>query len=107
MKTFLVLLSPFAPHIAEELWEALGDKTPLTKQSWPEFDESLTVDSVVEIPVQIKGKVRGKVTVPADATKDQMLEAAKSDPKIAEQLDGVTIVKEIVVPGRLVNFVTK
>ena len=107
MKTFVVLLSPFAPHIAEELWEALGDKTPLTKQSWPEFDESLTVDSVVEIPVQIKGKVRGKVTVPADATKDQMLEAAKSDPKIAEQLDGVTIVKEIVVPGRLVNFVTK
>lgn len=107
MKDFVILLSPFAPHIAEEMWEALGDPVPLTSQSWPMFDESLTVDSVIEIPVQIKGKVRGKIQVPADASKEQMLEAAKSDPKIAEQLADVTIVKEIVVPGRLVNLVTR
>lgn len=107
MRDFVILLSPFAPHIAEELWSVLGSDQMLTKQSWPAFDESLTVDSVVEIPVQIKGKLRSKIQVAADASKDQILAAAKADAKIAELLDGATIVKEIVVPGRLVNFVTK
>ncbi|MCA9155641.1 MAG: leucine--tRNA ligase, partial [Planctomycetales bacterium] len=107
LEPFVLMLAPMAPHIAEELWSQLGHGDTLTYEPWPQFDESLARDETVEIPVQIKGKVRGKVLVPADASQADILSAAKSDDRIAELLADQQIVKEIVVPGRLVNFVTK
>jgi leucyl-tRNA synthetase len=107
MKQFVLLLSPFAPHIAEELWQLLGGQTTLAYEPWPAFDEALTKDAEVEIPVQILGKLRGKVVVPADSDQATIVAAAKADAKISELLAGKTIVKEIVVPGKLVNFVVK
>jgi leucyl-tRNA synthetase len=107
MQSFVLLLSPFAPHLAEELWELLGNNKTLAYEPWPKFDEALTQDSEIEIPVQILGKLRGKVIVPAGSDQDTILAAAQADPRIAELLTGKTIVKSIVVPGKLVNFVVK
>ena len=107
METFILLLSPFAPHIAEELWKVLGHEKTLAYEPWPQYDEKLTVDSSVEIPVQINGKIRSKITIPRGTSKDDMIVLAKQDSKIAEQIAGKTIVKEIGVPDRLVNMVVK
>jgi leucyl-tRNA synthetase len=107
MESFVFLLAPMAPHIAEELWSVLGHRETLAYEAWPVFDDKLTRDETIEIPVQILGKVRGKLTVAADISKDDLLNAAKSDEKISPWLEGKQIVKEIVVPGRLVNFVVK
>jgi leucyl-tRNA synthetase len=99
------LLCPVAPHLCEELWQDLGGEGFCSLAAWPEYDEAKTVDQVVELPVQICGKVRGKITVAADATKDEVLAAAKA--QVAAQLEGKTIIKEIVVPGKLVSLVVK
>lgn len=107
METLVLLLAPYAPHIAEELWEALGHSNTLAYESWPAFDEALTKASEVEVPLQINGKVRAKVVVPADATGEQLEAAARGHERIHELLDGKQIVKAIVVPGRMVNFVVK
>ncbi len=107
LEQLLLLLAPFAPHIAEELWLALGHKKSLAYEPWPQYDEALLVEDSIEIPVQIKGKVRSKVTVPAEADQATVEKLAREDTRIAEILDGKEIVKTIVVPGRLVNFVTK
>jgi leucyl-tRNA synthetase len=107
MRSFILLLSPFAPHIAEELWQLLGAKQSLAYEPWPKWDEALTKDAEIEIPVQILGKLRGKVVVPAGSDQETILAAAQADPRIAELLTGKTIVKSIVVPGKLVNFVVK
>jgi len=107
MQTFTVLLAPFAPHVAEELWQCLGGAESVSHQPWPTFEPQWVVDDVIEVPVQIQGKLRGKVWVPAETSAADLLAAAKADEKIAQQLAGVQIVKEIVVPGRLVNFVIK
>jgi leucyl-tRNA synthetase len=107
METFVLLVSPFAPHLAEELWQLLGHTSTLAYEPWPAFDEAAIKEDTVEVPVQILGKLRGRVTVPADATAEQLKAAALADPRIAELLSGKTIIKEIVVPGRLVNFVVK
>lgn len=107
LEPFVLLLSPFAPHAAEEMWQALGHAQTLAYEPWPAFDESHLKQDTIEIPVQIGGKVRSKVSVPAGAKPPAMLAAAKADPKIAELIDGKTIVKEIAVPGRMVNFVVK
>ena len=107
MEPFVLLLSPFAPHMAEELWEALGHGKTLAYEPWPKFDESLMVESSVELAVQVNGKVRGKITVAADADEKTILAAAKAEPKVAEQIAGKTIVQEKVVPGRLVILVVK
>ena len=107
METFVLLLSPFAPHIAEELWASLGHNETLAYQSWPVFDDALTRDTTAEIPVQINGKLRARVIVPAECSKQQLEEAARSDKKIAELLTPLQIVKVVVVPGRMVNFVVK
>ncbi|MEM1068410.1 MAG: class I tRNA ligase family protein, partial [Planctomycetota bacterium] len=107
MKSFLILLSPYAPHLCEELWKILGEPESIAKQSWPECDESALVESSIEIPVQINGKVKTKIQVAPDADKDTLTESALSNEKVKSLVDGKTIVKQIVVPGRLVNLVVK
>jgi len=107
METFVLLLSPFAPHLAEECWQVLGHDETLACEPWPDYDESLIVDSEIEIPVQVNGKLRAKIKVAADAGKDAMQSAAEADEDVQKQLDGKTVVKVIVVPGRMVNFVVK
>jgi leucyl-tRNA synthetase len=104
---FARLLCPFAPHLCEEIWESLGNAELCARAPWPEYDEAKTVDSTVEIAVQVNGKVRAKLMVPSDASKEDLLAAAKADPAIAAQLAGKTIVKEIAVPGKLVNIAVK
>lgn len=107
MEQFVLLLSPYAPHVAEELWQILGHQQSLAYEPWPQFDEALTKEDTVEIPVQIKGKLRAKIQVPADIGKEDLEAAARDDEKVAELLAGQQVVKVIVVPGRLVNFVTR
>ncbi len=103
MKEFALLLSPMAPHIAEEIWQVLGGQTSLALEAWPEFIPDLTVDALIEIPVQIKGKIKAKINVAPDVGADDLEAAAKE--AVAEFLEGRPIRKAIVVPGRLVNFV--
>ena len=105
---FTVLLSPFAPHIAEEVWEQgkLG-KGFAAQQKWPEYDESKCVESSVEIVVQVNGKVRDKITVPVDIDQAGALSQAKASAKVQNFIDGKNIIKEIYVKGKLVNIVAK
>lgn len=107
MDPFVLLLSPFAPHLAEELWELLGHSGSLAYEPWPQHDEQYLVEDEIEIPVQINGKLRGKVKVAPNANQAAMEVAAKGDAGVASQLEGKTIVKTIVVPGKMVNFVVK
>ncbi|MEI8226952.1 MAG: leucine--tRNA ligase [Planctomycetota bacterium] len=107
LEPFVAVLAPFAPHLAEELWEILGQPAPVSLAAWPGVDERWLKDDTVEIPVQVQGKLRGRVTVPADADADALQAAAAADPKIAELLAGKQILKIVAVPGRLINFVVK
>ncbi len=107
MEQFVLLLAPFAPHMAEELWARLGNADSLAYAPWPEYDDTLLVEDAIEIPVQVLGKLRGKISVPPDADKTMILEAAKADAKIKAHIEGKTIVKEIYVPGKMVNLVVK
>ncbi len=106
---FLILLSLFAPHIAEEIWNRLGHKQSLAHEDWPQFKEEFLVEESVEIPVQVNGKVRANITVPADKQKDKefVIGLAKQQKNIIRYLDETTIIKEIFVPGRIVNLVVK
>ena len=104
---FVRLLCPFAPHICEEMWETLGHKELCATADWPEYDEAKTQDATVEIAVQICGKVKSTIRIAADAKQDDAIAAAKADEKIAALLDGKTIVKEIYVPGKILNIVAK
>jgi leucyl-tRNA synthetase len=105
MERFVQLLSPFAPHIAEELWQQLGHAETLAYEPWPECDESLLKEDTIEIPVQVNGKLRGRIVVPAGADNSVLEAAARADEKVAEWLRGKTVAKTIVVPGKMVNFV--
>jgi leucyl-tRNA synthetase len=105
VETLLVLLSPFAPHICEELWEKLGHTTPLSRAPWPTFDPAKLVDAQIEIPVSILGKVRSRVMVPTGADAPTTEAKALADPKIVELIAGKPIKKIIVVPGKMVNIV--
>ncbi|RIK78816.1 MAG: leucine--tRNA ligase [Planctomycetota bacterium] len=107
MEPFVLLLSPFAPHIAEELWQALGHEKTLAYEPWPQYDESLLAEATIELPVQVNGKVRGKIVVPRGADNGVILAAAHAEPRVAEHAGGKEIIKQIVVPGRLVNIVVK
>ena len=105
METFTLLLAPMAPHLAEELWELLGHPATLAYEPWPDFDPELLKDDETEVPVQINGRLRTKIQVPADAGSEEIEAAARSDERIVELLAGKTIRKTIVVPGKMVNFV--
>ncbi|MBE6606859.1 MAG: leucine--tRNA ligase [Ruminococcaceae bacterium] len=107
LNSFVRMLSPFAPHICEEIWESLGGKGLCSLAKWPEWDEAKTVDATIEVPVQISGKMRFTIAIPADADKDAAIAAAKADERMAQYLDGKTIVKEICVPGKIINIVVK
>lgn len=102
---FVKMLAPIAPHIAEELWEKLGHDGTITYEAWPAYDEAKLVDDEVEIVVQINGKVKAKLMVPADANREVLEEIAMGDVKVKEQIDGKTVRKVIAVPGKLVNIV--
>jgi len=104
--TFALLISPFAPHIAEELWSTLGHTKTLAYESWPTFDATLAKDDTITMAVQVNGKTRATFDVPADISKEDFFAMAKADAKLAKFLDG-TIVKEIYVPGKICNFVVK
>ena len=105
--TFIKLLCPVAPHLCEEINEKLGRRELLSLSSWPEWDEAKTVDATVEVAVQINGKLRGTVLLEKDCAKEQALSAARADAKIAAAIEGKTVVKEIVVPNKIINIVVK
>lgn len=107
MKSLTLLLAPFAPHLAEELWSLLGSKDSLAYAPWPTFDESKMKSTELEVPLQINGKVRGKITVPADCNQAELELAARKHERLSELLDGKEIVKVVVIPGRMVNFVVR
>ena len=106
LKVFTILLNPFAPHVTEEVWSLnkLGEEM-VCQQQWPAYDENKCKDETIEIVVQVNGKVRGKLSMPADVAKDAAVAAAKADEKICAAIGGKTILKEIYVPGKLVNLV--
>ncbi len=106
-KTLLILLNPFAPHLTEEIWEKQGFGGLVHEQSWPEYDPAKCVDAAAEIAVQVNGKIRSRIMLPVDADKDATLKAAKEDGTVKALLEGKNIIKEIFVPGRLVNLVVK
>lgn len=112
LRTLLALLSPFAPHMVEELWEQLGSRFPgfdgpAYAQPWPTHDDSLLVENEVEVVLQINGKVREKLVVPREASREELETLARAHPKFAAQLAGKEVVKAVAVPGKLVNFVVK
>lgn len=106
-RILLILLNPFAPHMTEELWEQMGYGGQLSGAEWPAYDETKCTASTVEIAVQINGKIRTRLVVPADAGQDEVLALAKADDKIAAGLAGGKILKELYVPGKLVNIVVR
>ncbi|MGN0571078.1 MAG: leucine--tRNA ligase [Candidatus Fimenecus sp.] len=108
LRTLLILVNPFAPHVTEEMWSTLGFGEMLAKDAkWPTFDAAKCVDTTVEIVVQICGKIRAKLNVPADISAEDAIALAKAEPRVADALSGKTIVKELYVKGKLVNIVAK
>lgn len=107
LKTFIQLLNPFAPHMTEEIWSEQNYGGMLCQSEWPTYDEDKCIDDVVEIAVQVNGKVRSRISIPSDISKEDALAAAKADEKVKGYTDGKTVVKEIYIPGRLVNIVVK
>jgi leucyl-tRNA synthetase len=106
-KTLLILLNPFAPHITEEIWEEMGFEGRLNQAKWPEYDEAKCVEATVEIVIQVNGKLKGRMNIPADITAEDAIALAKEQDSVKTQLEGKTVVKELYVPKKLVNIVVK
>ena len=106
-KTFLALLNPFAPHITEELWQQLGETGLLSVAQWPTYDEAKTVESTVELAVQVNGKLKCTIKLAVDADKQTAIDTAMAEEKVQHAIEGKQIVKQIVVPGKIVNLVVK
>ncbi|MBI3947570.1 MAG: class I tRNA ligase family protein [Armatimonadetes bacterium] len=107
LEPFVLLLSPYAPHLAEELWQTPGHPQTLAHEPWPAWQEELTREAMITLPVQVNGKVRARVRVPKDADRDTVLAMAKDQERIKAILEDEILVKEVVVPGRIVNLVVK
>ena len=107
LETFVLLLSPFAPHLGEEIWSRLGHSRTLAYESWPEYEAELVQEETVTISIQVNGKLRGTLTVPAGMAQDTVVEQAKEVQGVQRHLEGRTVRREIFVPGRIVNFVVK
>ena len=106
-RTFLILLNPVAPHITEELWKVCDLGGVLSEQTWPTFEEELTIDNEIEIPVQFNGKVRYTINIERDASQDTVFEIAEKDELFAKNTDGKNVVKKIYIPNKIVNIVVK
>jgi leucyl-tRNA synthetase len=107
LESLVLMLAPFAPHLAAELWEQIGRKDGILRHEWPKFDEALAREDEIEVPVQINGKLRSLIKVPVDASREALEAAARADEKVQAALASKTIVKVIVVPGKLINFVVR
>ena len=107
MKDFILLLSPFAPHIAEELWELLGNTQSLAYENWPRWNNEAIQELKVVIPIQVNGKLRARLELPVNLNVEDTESYVLQDPKVDALLKGQTIVKKIVIPGKLVNFVVR
>ena len=107
LRDFLILLNPAAPHITEEMWESCGFEGRIYQQEWPRYDEDKTIEDTIEIGVQINGKAKGTVRIEKNAAQEEAIAAAKADEKIGSLLQGKTVVKEIYVPGRILNLVVR
>ena len=105
--TFIKLLNPFAPHLTEEIWENMGNSTILSLEKWPSYDESKTVDDIVKIAVQVNGKLKATIDISKSISKEDAIATAKAEQKVLEAITGKEIVKEIYVPGKIVNIVVK
>ena len=104
---FIKMISCICPHIGEEIWSVMGHNDTIAYEPWPVYDEAKTVDDTIEIAVQVNGKLRGTITIEKTLDKDSAIAIAKNDEKVAEAIVGKTIVKEIYVPGKIVNIVVK
>jgi len=107
LKSFLILLNPFAPHLTEEMWQINNFGGMLHEQSWVKWDDELAKEDLVAVPVQINGKIRGTISISVDAAQEDAKELALADENIAKYLAGKTVVKEIFVPGKIYSFVVK
>ena len=107
VEPLVIMVSPLAPHIAEELWSKLGHDETITFTTFPTFEEKWLVDDEIELPVQVNGKVKARIMVPADAAQDDVVAVALADEKVADLVEGKNLIKQIVVPGRMVNLVVK
>jgi len=107
LETILRILSPIVPHFAEEIWERLGRKESIFAAGWPVADRAAAAEELVAIPIQINGKLRGRVMAPPDAAAEDLERAALADEKVRKALEGKTVAKLIVVPGRLVSIAVK
>jgi leucyl-tRNA synthetase len=106
-ETFLVLLSPFAPHLCEELWEQTGHATSIFSESWPKWNERLVKDELVAVAIQVNGKLRGTMSVSPDLSEAEALARARSQANVEKHLAGKEVVKAVYIPGRLINLVVK
>ena len=106
-RRLVLMLAPFAPYLSSELWEMLGETSNLLRAPWPEYDPALTKEEELEYAIQVNGKVRARIVVPADASEEQIREIALADEKVKAAMEGKEIVKVLVVKGRLVNIVVK
>jgi len=107
IEALLKCLSPFAPHLAEEIWKNIGNENLICQAKWPTYDESKTIDKTIQIVVQVNGKLRAKLFSEHNADKDELLKIAKEDEQVQKWLEGKTIIKEIFIPNKLINFVVK
>jgi leucyl-tRNA synthetase len=106
-RNLILLLHPFAPYLTSELWEMLGEKRSLLRAPWPKYDPALAKEEEIEIPVQVNGKLRGKIIVPAEADESYVKEHALADDKVKAAIAGKQVVKIIFVPGKLLNLVMR
>jgi leucyl-tRNA synthetase len=106
-RSVVLLLAPFAPYLAHELWEMLGEQGSLLRAPWPKYDAALAKEEEIEIPVQVNGKLRSRVTVSVDASEAVVMDRALADEKVKAAIEGKQLVKKIYVPGKMVNLVAK
>jgi len=107
VRSFIILMNPFMPHLAQELWELTGESSELTFEEWPTYDKELIVSDEIIIPIQINGKRRSEIAIAAEQSETEVIEKAKADDKIASYLNNTTIIKEIYVKGKILNIVIK
>jgi leucyl-tRNA synthetase len=107
LQTFAQLLAPFIPHTAEDIWQRLGNENSITFEQWPEYDEELAKENIISIAIQVNGKLRANIEIDANTEKGDVLQLAKENDRIDNYIGGKKLIKEIYIPGRLINFVVK